>query len=322
MLASGDLTDARDNNIFGSRQYIGEWETYRKAIDDSGILNRSIWMDIRGNHGTLTSTLLGSHCIASELTFVIPPTDNFNVAGSRSDSDLFIQYSVQGKENPRAYMKQVQKGTEKYTFIAVDACLKPEGPKRPFNFIGVLSQNDTNYLRHLANEARKNGGNYTIWFGHYPTSCIITGEAGSHGLRRLIGDYDESYAYLCGHLHNFGGSVPRMFTLQQDGFLELELGDWKKFRWFRLGAIDHGLFSFVDTHHNDFPIVLVTNPKNYMFNIPHREHPNLQKGLPEDRIFRSLTPDTMFRSLFPGRLYSYSNTRLLNVTNKQLFRSH
>ncbi|XP_037042036.1 transmembrane protein 62-like [Bradysia coprophila] len=260
VLASGDLTDARDNNIFGSRQYIGEWEAYRKAIDDSGVLNRTVWMDIRGNH------------------------DNFNVAGSKSDSDLFIEYSVQGKTNPRAYMKQIQKGSEKYTFIAVDACLKPKGPKRPFNFIGVLSQNDTNYLRQLADAARKNGGNYTIWFGHYPTSCIITGDTGSYGLRRLIGEYDESFAYLCGHLHNFGGSVPRMFTLQQDGFLELELGDWKRFRWFRLGAIDHGLFSFVDTHHNDFPIVLVTNPKNYMFNIPHREHPNLQKDSTHIRI--------------------------------------
>ncbi len=128
-------------------------------------------------------------------------------------------------------MKQIQKGSDKYTFIAVDACLTPKGPKRPFNFIGVLSQNDTTYLRKLADDARKNGGNYTIWFGHYPTSCIITGDAGSFGLRRLIGEYDESFAYLCGHLHNFGGSVPRMFTLQQDGFLELELGDWKKFRW-------------------------------------------------------------------------------------------
>lgn len=50
------------------------------------------------------------------------------------------------------------------------------------------------------------------------------------------------------------------------------------FRRFRLGAIDHGLFSFIDTHHNDWPTVLVTNPKNYVFNIPHREHPNLQLG--------------------------------------------
>lgn len=53
VLASGDLTDARDNNFFGSRQYVGEWEAYRKAIDDSAILNKTIWMDIRGNHGKL-----------------------------------------------------------------------------------------------------------------------------------------------------------------------------------------------------------------------------------------------------------------------------
>lgn len=157
--------------------------------------------------------------------------DNFNVPKTRSGADYFIQYSVQGRKNPRAYMKQIQKGNEKYTFIAVDACLEPNGPKRPFNFIGVLSQSDTNHLKKLADDARKNGGNYTIWFGHYPTSCIITADSGSYGLRRLIGQYDESIAYLCGHLHNFGGSVPRMFTLQHDGFLELELGDWKKFRW-------------------------------------------------------------------------------------------
>lgn len=129
-------------------------------------------------------------------------------------------------------MKQIQKGSEKYTFIAVDACLGPQGPKRPFNFIGVLSQNDTSNLRKLADDARRNGGNYTIWFGHYPTSCVITGDSGNgNGLRQLIGEYDQSYAYLCGHLHNFGGTVPRMFALQQDGFLELELGDWKKHRW-------------------------------------------------------------------------------------------
>lgn len=150
--------------------------------------------------------------------------------GSQSETHYFNQYAVQGEKNPRAYMKQILKGNEKYTFIAVDACLEP-GPKRPFNFIGVLTEEDTNHLKKLADEARRNGGNYTIWFGHYPTSCIITAGTGSYGLRKLIGGYDESFAYLCGHLHNFGGTVPRMFALQQDGFLELELGDWKKFRW-------------------------------------------------------------------------------------------
>lgn len=33
--------------------------------------------------------------------------------------------------------------------------------------------------------------------------------------------------YLCGHYHTLGGAVPNMYTLQQAGFLELELADWK-----------------------------------------------------------------------------------------------
>lgn len=101
------------------------------------------------------------------------------------------------------------------------------GPKRPFNFIGYLTLNDTNNLISLAEEARQTGGNYTIWFGHYPTSCIVSAESGSYGLRKIIGEYEEGIAYLCGHLHTLGGIVPKMYTLQRDGFLELELGDWK-----------------------------------------------------------------------------------------------
>lgn len=41
------------------------------------------------------------------------------------------------------------------------------------------------------------------------------------------GQYKESMVYLCGHLHTLGGTVPDMYTLQQEGFLELELADWK-----------------------------------------------------------------------------------------------
>lgn len=36
-----------------------------------------------------------------------------------------------------------------------------------------------------------------------------------------------SIAYLCGHLHTLGGLVPQMYTMQDEGFAELELGDWK-----------------------------------------------------------------------------------------------
>lgn len=255
VLASGDLTDAKDSDHLGSRQYRDEWEIYRDILHRADVRNRTVWLDIRGNH------------------------DNFNVPGDGSAQNYFRTYSVQGAQHARSYMRQVVAGTggERYTFIAVDACLEP-GPKRPFNFIGVLTAQDARQLQRLADEAHAAGGDYTIWFGHYPTSCIVTEESGAAGLRRLIGSHRESVVYMCGHLHQLGGAVPRMYTLQRDGFLELELGDWKSNRTYRLAAIDHGMFSFVDVQHGQWPVVLVTNPKNALYHLPDKEDPAVQMG--------------------------------------------
>lgn len=64
-------------------------------------------------------------------------------------------------------------------FIAIDACLDP-GPKRPFNFIGNLDQDEILNLNSLAN----NTIDPIVWFGHYPTSCIYT--TGSKNVKKLI----------------------------------------------------------------------------------------------------------------------------------------
>lgn len=84
--------------------------------------------------------------------------------------------------------------------------------------------------------------------------------------------------YLCGHLHTLGGLVPHMYGLQKEGFLELELADWKKNRMYRVLAMDHGILSFVDVPHGEWPVVVVTNPKHALFRIPSRENPNLLLG--------------------------------------------
>lgn len=169
------------------------------------------------------------------------------------------------------------KNDEVYSFIAVDASLEP-GPKRPFNFIGVLKQNDTDSLKHMIQESRKAGSNYTIWFGHYPTSCVITMNNSTRSLRRIISDYENSLAYMCGHLHTLGGMVPSMYALQKNSFLELEVADWKACRKFRVAAIDHGLLSFVDVEHGVWPIILITNPKHSLYHIPHRQEERIQLG--------------------------------------------
>nr|CAD7264147.1 unnamed protein product [Timema shepardi] len=132
------------------------------------------------------------------------------------------------------------------------------------------------HVRNLSEEAHRQGSNYTIWFGHYPTSCILT--PGPGGVRALIGSHREGLVYLCGHYHTLGGMVSNMYTLQQAGFLELELGDWKDNRLYRVAAVDHGLFSFIDVHHRDWPVILITNPKHTLYKMPTREPLNRMRN--------------------------------------------
>lgn len=51
VLASGDLTDAKDPDHLGSRQYKREWEIYADIVKDVMARNKTTWLDIRGNHG-------------------------------------------------------------------------------------------------------------------------------------------------------------------------------------------------------------------------------------------------------------------------------
>lgn len=265
VLASGDLTDAKSEDNIGSKQNLGEWEYYRNVLRECRITNKTIWLDIRGNH------------------------DNFNVAGQDSKENFFPNYSIQGGHNPRSYMHQVRlnanEGGDLYTFIGIDACLEP-GPRRPFNFVGMVDKPEIDEVRRLIARTIASGSDHTIWFGHFPTSCILTtgDDALEGGVRGLIRELNQSMAYVCGHLHTLGGIIPRMYTMQRDGFLELELGDWKDNRRFRLMAIDHGFLSFTDVKHDEWPIVLITNPKHALFIIPTREDLDLIKTSSHIRI--------------------------------------
>lgn len=181
-----------------------------------------------------------------------------------------------------------------YAFIAVDASLQP-GPKIPLNFNGLLTQADTDHLQRLVDEAKSSGVNYAIWFGHYPTTCIVTKNDENRSLKTLIGDYNASVAYLCGHLHSLAGLVPHMYAVQNDKFFELEVADWKKCRRFRIASIDHGLFSFVDIDFGVWPIILITNPKNAQFQIPGRKEATVQLGefIKHSRAFPTLMIEPM-----------------------------
>lgn len=200
-------------------------------------------------------------------------TDNFNIKAINSQENYFKNYSVQGYNHSKSYVHYENRNGVSVAFLGIDACPDP-GLRRPFNFIGILDASDQQQIKKLQAEANSKA-DHIVWFGHYPTSCILTMEAepgqGRLDLRQLIGDSKGTQVYVCGHLHSMGGLVPQMYTKHKKGYLEIELADWKDNRAYRLGAIDHGLFSFVDQKHNTWPLVLVTNPKHAQFYMPGRE---------------------------------------------------
>uniref|UniRef100_A0A8D0F8M5 Transmembrane protein 62 n=1 Tax=Strix occidentalis caurina TaxID=311401 RepID=A0A8D0F8M5_STROC len=164
------------------------------------------------------------------------------------------KYSAWRKDGSFHYIHTTSFGN--YSFICVDATLSP-GPKRPYNFFGILNMNQMNELSLMATESLHS--NHTVWFGHFPTSTIISP---APGIRTLM---SSATAYLCGHLHTMGGLMPALHSQHRGGTLELELGDWMNNRRYRILAFDHDLLSFADLNFEEWPVVLITNPKSFLY---------------------------------------------------------
>nr|XP_006817579.1 PREDICTED: transmembrane protein 62-like [Saccoglossus kowalevskii] len=168
--------------------------------------------------------------------------DVFNIPSLKSEANYFKEYSTTGRQGEQShflYQHKLPFGT--YSFIALDATLNP-GPKRPFNFFGLFDKTSFTAVEKLIQRSEHR----TVF-------------ASPPGLAHLM---RSGIAYLCGHLHSI---VAHMEVQQKTGLLELEVADWKDNRVYRVMAFDHDLLSFVDTKFGQWPIILVTNPKDARF---------------------------------------------------------
>ncbi|XP_062503403.1 transmembrane protein 62-like [Corticium candelabrum] len=231
VLATGDLTHARDGAF--STQFKEEWHVYKKILDDTGVTQKTKWIDMRGNH------------------------DAFDILTWSQENNYYREFSAgraTGKKLQRVSSYVHRKEFGNYHFIVVDLCPHP-GPKRPFNFFGILDEAAT---AELSSTARSMGlANATFVAGHYPLSVVHMAHRPS--VENVL---QNANAYLCGHLHTMYDGVTKLHTLHKSGYLELELGDWKYNRRFRVIAVDHDLMSFTDASFGNWPIILVTNPKD------------------------------------------------------------
>eukprot|EP01080_Neovahlkampfia_damariscottae_P011835 gene11835-5165_t len=234
VLMTGDVSDAYWQ-MFWVHQVEKEFKDYYTTMQKyNETFNESNWFDVRGNH------------------------DNYNGGNFRSMDNFFNKYSYHGKKLAFNHTMSFvhKKSFGNYKFIGFEAT-PPSTSVMPHNFLGRVNQTVSNSIEELILNEKENM-NHTILFGHYPLSVIH-----STAQKSLFHTFKEHkvLAYLSGHLHTVIGFFAYLKAKIPNSHLELEVADFKQTQKLRLLAFDHDIFSFKDFYFNQFPVILVTNPK-------------------------------------------------------------
>ncbi|PRP81817.1 hypothetical protein PROFUN_10806 [Planoprotostelium fungivorum] len=254
VLHTGDITDGQKNKLKWTQQE-EDWITYKNALTENGMFDRSFWLDIRGNHDSYG---VGPWTSPRNLY------NQYAVFGSQSNATSThrdqIHFTIHGSDSQTVVVDfRYSTPTSTFQFLSVDMT-PPTGLSALSDLWGYLGVEGGRLLKERLEEGRGTI-NQTIIMGHYPVFATARHLKASGDSLNLV-EISEKFpflAMLCGHVHQ------RNYYDRQNGFWELELADFKMKRMFRLMALDHSIYNFVDVQLDQFPIVMVTNPKDARF---------------------------------------------------------
>eukprot|EP00698_Gefionella_okellyi_P009562 TRINITY_DN2441_c0_g1_i1.p1 TRINITY_DN2441_c0_g1~~TRINITY_DN2441_c0_g1_i1.p1 ORF type:complete len:762 (-),score=130.38 TRINITY_DN2441_c0_g1_i1:269-2323(-) len=266
-VVTGDLVDAKTQSRTASQQYDDEWAQYRDLADQArasvrtapgragacGTIDEDLaatvpsWFEMRGNHDAFdVPAVSADDRFSSVVSAGLSDAEHRNAAGY---SYAFTHRNAFGH----------------YKFVYVDACPRP-GLHRPLNFFGEITTKAMDFLQYELQQSHLSDVNQTLVMAHYPLSIISARQTSDgHSYSQVATEY-PFLAHLSGHLHTLMGLAPWAYSRRAEGHYELEIGDWTGNRRYRLIAFDHDLMSFVDAELDQWPVILLTNPKpaNYL----------------------------------------------------------
>uniref|UniRef100_A0A7S3DAK4 TMEM62 Ig-like domain-containing protein n=1 Tax=Palpitomonas bilix TaxID=652834 RepID=A0A7S3DAK4_9EUKA len=303
VIATGDIADAKllDSVCLagmcvprGGMQE-SEYVSYKTILEDNGFLNRTFWMDVRGNHDTygtsFARSMPGVDAKAGKNYFDLYTTTGMQQTSStpypfQLDNDEEIQslsYTASEEDgnidskvpNATVFAIHFKKGSTSFMVMSVD--YSPLiGLPSPINFYGVSTKATDRALQMALDDAQARNVTMAMVAAHYPITSIVS-RMGTVSPMTLIeqankrvrtspiqGGAGGVVAYLCGHYH-----VEKGYVRRNEGVLELEADDMKGDKGFRVIAVDNGLFSLSEQTLEEYPIIVITYPKDERFMSPN-----------------------------------------------------
>ncbi|KAJ6250404.1 transmembrane protein [Anaeramoeba flamelloides] len=247
VLHTGDITDAKlPGEIMAKEQIPFEWEFYKSQLTNKGYFDSNFWYDIQGNH------------------------DCLGLLSEEEASNYYYKYSPQGalqesKGKPKVWNFQINTEYDSLNFIGINWNRMP-GVNGPFAFFTTDNESILDSLYDQLNAKVNIDANHTFIFGHYPLTYNFQHHKTSKTHKRFQDLMKEHrvLSHLVGHSHA-KGMYSTLYD-RYDGLMELEVGDLRIKKCYRIFALDNDILSFVDrTLDDQWPIVLITNPTNAKF---------------------------------------------------------